>query len=422
LTSDHAGNLWRAQRHTGYPRFAGDIQTELLIVGGGFTGCSAALEAARSGADVTLLDANSIGHGGSGRNVGLVNAGMWVPPEEIIQILGQTEGMRMIDALAVAPDKVFTLIEQENIECEATRNGTLHLAHAPSGLRNLQDRLRQGNQIGAPLQLLDATETRRRTGSSVFHGSLFDPRAGTVQPLAYCRGLAKAAHAAGAGIYQESPVQKITREGTEWLVSANGHTVRAKHLLLATNGYHQLVEGLPSPQFVTVHYSQFATAPLTEQQRERILPGGEGCWDTALVMSSVRVNEEGRLVIGGIGNVDGPGHQIHTRWAARKLAQFYPELAGMPFEYAWQGQIAMTKDHLPKVLSIGPNALSVFGYSGRGIGPGTVYGAQAVRALLFGEEDGLPSAVISRPHRESFTGLRAAYYETGAILTHALKP
>ncbi len=422
MTSDATRNLWRATRQNcdGYPRVSQDICTDLLVIGGGFTGNSAALEAACSGADVVVLEADTIGHGGSGRNVGLVNAGLWVPPEGIIKQLGQTEGMRLITALASAPDTVFDLIEREGIECEATRNGTLHLAHAPSGLRDLKDRLRQGKQIDAPIQLLDAKETARRTGSDAFLGALFDPRAGTIQPLEYCRGLARAAKNKGARIFEQSPAQHVTHDGSEWIVRSNENTLRAKHLLLATNGYHAGTEGQSGPQFVTIRYSQFATSPLTCEQRAGILPGGEGCWDTAMVMSSFRVNQEGRLIVGGIGDCDGQGATIHTRWAARKMAEVFPELAGKAFDYTWQGTIAMTGDHLPKAVRIGPNGLTVFGYSGRGIGPGTVFGKQAARALLFDEVDGMPSTITETPHLEPFKFLRSLYFETGATLVHAL--
>ncbi|MDG1402117.1 MAG: FAD-binding oxidoreductase, partial [Candidatus Binatia bacterium] len=131
------------------------LEAELLVVGAGFTGCSAALEAAQSGASVVLLEANTIGYGGSGRNVGLVNAGLWVPPDEITRKLGPERGHRLIDALSAAPDLVFQLIDQNDIDCEATRNGTLHLAHAPSGLKDLQNRFQKGLRIGAPLGLLN---------------------------------------------------------------------------------------------------------------------------------------------------------------------------------------------------------------------------------------------------------------------------
>lgn len=398
-----------------------DIHADLLVIGGGFTGCWAAYEAARSGAGVVVLEANTIGHGGSGRNVGLVNAGLWLPPEDIIKKLGEEAGARLIDALSVAPDVVFDFIAENEIDCEATRNGTLHLAHAPAGLKDLENRFRQGNRIGAPVRLLDAAETARRTGSQAFSGSLFDPRAGTIQPLAYCRGLARAARLKGAQIFERSGVSRIRRDGDKWIASANGHEVRARHLILATNAYANGVAGAPKPQFVRVHYCQFATAPLPAAKRWGILPGGEGCWDTALVMSSIRLDRDGRLIIGGIGDLDGPGAAVHRNWAARKLAQLYPELAGTPFEHAWSGTIAMTSDHLPKVLSFGPNAVSVFGYSGRGIGPGAVFGKRAARALLFNEVEGLPVR-ITQTYDERLKALRRGYFEFGAVATHAVSP
>lgn len=396
-----------------------DFQTDLVVIGGGFTGCSAALEAAGSGAKVAVLEAHTIGHGGSGRNVGLVNAGLWLPPEQIKDQIGDGPGMRLIDALSVAPDEVFRLIDAYALDCEATRSGTLHLAHSAAGLKNLEERFRQGRTIGASLQLLDRDETARRTGSQAFHGALLDPRAGTVQPLGYCRGLARAARSTGARIFENSAVTGISHDGTEWHVLANGHRIRARYLLLATNGYIGALPGAPKPAFVPFHFSQFATAPLSEDQRARILPAGEGCWDTALVMTSLRIDRAGRLVIGGVGSLDALGGAIHRRWAARKLAELYPELAGVGFSHEWEGIIAMTSDHIPKVVEIGPGALSIFGYSGRGIGPGTVFGKSAARALLLGEVDALPIDIL--PHySEALRKPRAAFYEFGATLAHAV--
>ncbi len=421
LTSESDQNLWRASHQTGnvYPALDQKIDVDLLIIGGGFTGCSAALEAAKSGARVAVLEAQTIGHGGSGRNVGLVNAGLWLPPKEIIKKLGKTAGDKLIQTLGAAPNDVFSLIDREGISCSAIRNGTLHLAHAPSGLKDLEARFRQGNQYGAPLQLLDANETKARTGSNAFHGALFDPRAGTIQPLAYCRGLAQAAAKAGAQIFDQTKVSDLSYENGIWQASANGHVVSAKYVLLATNAYLNGLNGVSQSEFVPVAYSQFATKPLTDAQRQHILPGGEGCWDTALVMTSIRLNEEGRLIIGGIGNEAGPGSAIHAAWARRKLASYYPELANLEFEHQWHGRIAMTSDHIPKVVRLGPNAVSIFGFSGRGIGPGTVFGKSAARALLFDEYDALPIA-ISDTYKERLRSLRASYFEMGSILTHAL--
>lgn len=423
MTARATGNLWRASSTMTVeaPPLMADATADLVVIGGGFTGNAAALEAARRGASVVLLEAETFGHGGSGRNVGLVNAGLWLPPKDVVAQIGREPGLRLVSLLAEAPKLVWSLIEREEIDCEATPNGTLHLAHAPSGFRDLQERHRQGVELGAPLQLLDAAETARRTGSSAFHGSLFDPRAGTIQPLSYARGLARAAIRAGARLHEHTKVTRVARDGDRWQVTANGRTVTARTLLLATNAYFEGIEIGVKPQFVGVSYCQFATAPMPAPVREKILAGGEGCWDTALVMSSFRTDKAGRMIVGGIGDAGGIGAPIHAGWARRKLRQVYPQLADLPFEHSWHGRIAMTGDHVPKILRLGPSAYASFGYSGRGIGPGTVFGTRAAAALLEGREDDLPLAPVAS-HSERFVVGQAAYYETGAMLTHAVNP
>lgn len=416
-------NLWNqsAEEVVDAQPLAANTDADLVIIGGGFTGCAAALAASEHGARVVLLEAEAPGHGGSGRNVGLVNAGLWLPPDEVLEAAGPQDGPRLIDALSAGPQTVFDLIARHEIKCEATRRGTLHLAHAPSGFEDLSNRFRQGNRFGAPLQLLDADETRQRTGSAAFHGALFDPRAGTIQPLAYCRGLARAARDLGAQLHARSAVDRILREDGAWRVEANGYTVRAKALLLATNAYHKFIDGLPSPQFVRVNYCQFATAPLPQSVREEILPGGEGCWDTALVMSSIRTDAAGRLIVGGMGDASGYGRPFHRAWARRKLNSLYPGLTNIRIEYDWSGQIAMTSDHVPKALDIGADALAIFGYSGRGISPGTVFGRAAAYDLLFPQAEPSLPVTPRRTHREQFATAKAHYYEMGATITHGVK-
>ncbi|GHG32665.1 NAD(P)/FAD-dependent oxidoreductase [Paracoccus aerius] len=417
------GNLWRVSTTVSQVAqpLPEDKSVDLVVIGGGFTGNSAALEAARRGASVAVLEARTVGHGGSGRNVGLVNAGLWIPPQEVIGIMGNAAGHKLMAALAEGPSRVWRIIEDAGIDCEATRNGTLHLAHSAAGVRNLQERHRQGAAMGWPVECLDAKETARRTGSLAFYGSLFDPRAGTIQPLSYARGLAAAAHEAGARLHDQTKVTRIRQLGDKWIIEANGFTVRARALLLATNAYFDGIEMGFRPEFVAVSYFQFATAPMPARLRESILPGGEGCWDTAVVMSSFRIDEAGRMIVGAVGDLDGPGRPIHAAWARRALSRVYPQLADLPFEHDWCGRIAMTADHIPKIVALGPNAYASFGYSGRGISPGTVFGTQAAIALLEADESVLPVAPV-RTHRERLVRAKEVYYESGAVLTHALRP
>ncbi|WP_170328589.1 NAD(P)/FAD-dependent oxidoreductase [Ruegeria arenilitoris] len=419
--SGYNQSLWlkTCQERVESSRLNGDMTVDLAVIGGGYTGCSAALTAAQAGASVCLLEAQEIGHGGSGRNVGLANAGLWLPPEDIRQHLGREAGDRLIDLLAAAPGDVFDLIENHDINCEPVRNGTLHCAHSAKGLRDLQTRHTQLSATGAPVELLSSSQTELRTGSAAFQGALFDPRAGTIQPLSYVRGLARAAAEVGAKIATQSAVQSMQHNGGVWTLKTDQGTVRAKALIQATNAYHQWLQA-SVPEYVPVYYFQFSTAPLSDNLRASILSGGEGCWDTGLIMTSFRMDAEGRLILGAMGDLGQAGRAAHTAWIRRKLSELFPQLADQRLIEGWHGRIAMTSDHIPKITQIGPGALSVHGYSGRGIGPGTVFGRLAAESLLRDDPSLLPVPAVPEYH-ESWTGLRRAYFETGAALTHFVK-
>lgn len=394
----------------------GDETADIAIIGGGFTGCSAALEAAGQGARVTLIEAQTIGHGGSGRNVGLVNAGLWLPPDEVCKILGDEAGEHLNRVLAEAPEAVFKLIYQHDIACEAKRNGTLHLAHAAKGMSELETRHGQMAKRGAPVALLDAREAQARTGTEHVHGALHDARAGTIQPLAYAKGLARAAQEQGARIYEGTPALSAMRHGEQWKIITPNGTIRAKSLLMATNAYHTNIQNMIAPKASRVNFFQLATAPLGDNIAGDILRGGEGCWDTGLIMSSVRRDTSGRIILGGMGD----DAAVQANWARRKLTKLFPQLEDAEITHAWAGRISMTFDHLPRILRFGPNAFAVFGYSGRGIAPGTLFGATTARALLDGDDSVLPVVPVDR-HRESLTGIKSTIFEAGARLRHMIE-
>lgn len=196
----HSHGLWEASAPAAPETRAltDHLSVDVAVVGAGFTGSSAALHLAEAGACVAVLEAFDIGFGGSGRNVGLVNAGMWVRPSVLLRELGADYGRRLLALLGDAPSVVFNLVERHGIQCEAVQNGTLHCAVGTRGLAEVSERAREWQELGAPVELLDAQQTRELTGTGADEASLPDRRAGTIQPLAYARGLAAAAIRAGA--------------------------------------------------------------------------------------------------------------------------------------------------------------------------------------------------------------------------------
>ena len=389
--------------------------SDLVIIGAGYSGLCAALYAAQRGMSVRVLEAQGVGHGGSGRNVGLVNAGLWTPPDEVEKTLGHIAGTKLNHALAAAPELVFSLIKKHQISCDPLQSGTLHCANNGAGLNQLKARLAQQKARNAPVSLLGAADTEQRTGSKRFLGALLDLRAGTLQPLSYALGLAQAATKAGAFIHTYSPALTYEHNGQHWLVKTENGSITANKLIHATNAYDSLLS--PSKSFTNVNYVQFATQPLTPSQRDSVLPNGEGCWDTNQVMSSFRMDNSGRLIIGGVGSLSSKSKQTHLNWAHRKLHYLFPQIKEYTFDYMWDGQIAMTTDHLPKITPIGPNGIRLYGYSGRGIGPGTLFGKAAANWAITGDESLLPVA-ITTPKPETYSRLKASYFDMGATLNH----
>ncbi|MBF9058092.1 FAD-dependent oxidoreductase [Rhodobacterales bacterium HKCCSP123] len=364
---------------------------DLAIVGGGFTGLSTALHAAEAGLSAHVIEAHRIGHGGSGRNVGLVNAGVWLPPTEVRGALGDDRGQAFLRRFGDGPRMVFDLIERHQIRCEAAREGTIHAAHAPSGMRNLEGRYRDWREMGAPVELLDRDAVTVRTGSPAFHGGLLDHRAGTVNPMGYVRGLARAAEAAGAGISTGVRATRLVPEpGLGWRVETTAGTLRARAVVLGTNAYTDALWPGLSRSYTTIRYFQFATEPLGPEA-SHVLPGRQGVWDTAPVMTSVRRDAAGRLMIGSMGRLIGTVERgLSLRWARKRLERLFPGLGPVRFEAAWDGEIAMTPDHLPRVHQLAEGLYTPIGYNGRGITTGTIFGAAIVGLLTCRDPEALP--------------------------------
>lgn len=423
MTASNSHGLWEATA----PSFdtqgtlKGAHAFDVAIVGAGYTGLSAALHLAEKGFKVAVLEARHVGFGGAGRNVGLVNAGLWVMPEALLAQLGPVYGERILRLLGDGPAEVFARVQKHSIDCQATPNGTLHLANDEKGLAELKQREEQWQARQAPVRLLSREDTAKRVGSNAFLGGLLDSRAGTIQPLAYVRGLAKAAIAAGVSLFENSPViAHESSDSADRLLTASGE-VRAPKIIIATDAYSEGPFTALRREQVFLPYFNFATKPMSAEQAKSVLPNREGCWDTNEVLSSFRLDKDNRLVLGSVGALRNTGRHVHKDWAERALNRFFPQLKGIGFEQSWFGQIGMTDDNVPRFHKLTPHAVCINGYNGRGISPGTVMG-RILAEYVAGErpESEMPLP-LSPIHDAAWRLPKESLYEYGAQAVHLIE-
>ena len=283
LNDPRSHGLWERTAPPPPPteRLASDIVADVAIVGAGYTGLSTALHLAERGLDIVVLEAVEIGYGAAGRSTGMVNAGLWVMPSVLKETLGSVYGGRILELLRNSPVTVFDIVDKYGIACELKRVGTIHCGEGQKGAAEIRERARQWQALGAPVRVLEAEEMHAKTGTSFYPAGLLDLRAGTIQPLAYVRGLGYAAIGAGARVFTGSPVERIAREGGIWRLTTQGGSVRAKWAVLSTDTYTSRIVPELRAQQVAVPFFHVATAPLSDNVRRTILPEGQGHWTPA---------------------------------------------------------------------------------------------------------------------------------------------
>ena len=352
----------------------GDRRADVAVVGAGYTGLSAALHLAERGADVVVLDAAEPGWGASGRNGGQVIPGLKDDPDELERKFGPETGRRMWQISGGAADFVFELIARHKISCQAQQSGWISAAPNAPAIATLRARVDQWQQRGAPVELLDRQRIAELTGTTCYVGGLLDRRAGALQPLAYARGLARAARQAGAAIHGRSAVTRIESQGGAWRVGTAAGTVTASKVILATNAYtDDLWPGLRRT-VVPVQSYQVATQPLPEDIRRLVLPGGQPVSDIRRILFYFRLDPDGRLLMGGRGPLNDTGDPALFARLEAVAARFFPQIDAPQWEHRWSGRVALTADHLPHLHEPRPDLLIGLGYNGRGVAMATRMG------------------------------------------------
>ncbi len=398
-SADSIGHaLWPAtvrERHPASDRFEEGQSVDIAIVGGGFAGCSAALAAAERGASVALLEARTLGWGASGRNGGQVIPGLKLDPSEMEKEYGKDAGAKLAEAVGAAADVVFSLIDKHAIDCAPRRGGWIQAAHAATALATVQRRCDQWAARGAPVEKLDAGAVSRLLGTSAYVGGWIDRRAGTVHPLSYVFGLARAAQAAGAKLHEGTPATSLVRDDNTWRILTPKGAIAARTVIVATDAYSDhLVPGL-AQSMILVQSAQVVTEPLSAPLRERLMPNGICASETRQLAFYFRQSPDGRLMFGGRGAAGDNEQPAFTQALIAAMHRMFPETRSIPIAYRWSGQVGLTLDGIPRIHEPQRGLLIGFGYNGRGVAMATVMGQWLVQKALRGVEPPLPATELT---------------------------
>ncbi len=394
-TSDPRSALWfsTATPAPETPPLQGDRRADACIIGGGFTGLSAALHLAEAGVDTVLLEAAHPGFGASGRNHGQVVPGYSKhSPDEIVAKFGKERGEAMNQWVQDSAALVFDLIRRHGIDCDAIQKGWLMPAHNAARLAVARQKHDQWAARGAPVEFLDRARIAELTGSPHYIGAWMHKGGGNIQPLSYTRGLARAAQKAGAAIHAASPALAVERAGGAWRVTAPGGTVTAEKVVLATNAYVDRLWPALAKSFVPVRLFQSATTALSDNIARSILPQGHSISDSRRVLWAFRKDRHGRVVAGAAPVFT---YDIRSRIAAMvsgHIKTVFPQIGEVRLEHIWDGRVAVTTDRLPHLHDVAEGLHAGLGYSGRGIAMATGMGKVLAARVL-----GTPLAELPVP-------------------------
>lgn len=365
----------------GFPISSLPGRTDIAIVGGGYTGLSAARALARRGVDVTVLERHGIGWGASSRNGGFVLPGFKPEMEELAARLGADRAARMFRLSLEAMRNLATIISEEAIACDFRQSGAVTLAAKPSHLKALEVSGRfLREQLGYETELLSGAELQREIGSQRYHGGLVDPGACSLQPAKYVAGLAQAAERAGARLIEGAEVTRIRRVSGGFEVRTAQGTLRSREVLAATNGYTPAALGRLRRRVIPIGSYQIATNPLDEELAHRLIPRGRVFSDTKNLLYYFRLSPDGRMVFGGRASFTPASARRSAEILGRGMREVFPELAPATVEYAWSGKVAYPIDHLPHAGRM-DGIYYAIGYCGHGVALATYIGGRMGEVL-----------------------------------------
>jgi glycine/D-amino acid oxidase-like deaminating enzyme len=388
-------------------------EADVVVVGAGYTGLSAARTLARSGASVVVLEREEAGWGASGRNGGFVLPGFKPGLAELVRRRGRAKARALFARSMEAVGFLEALVAEERIACDYVRCGAVTLADRASHLADLERERRALLEVaGHETRILDHTEIRSEIGSKRFAGGLLDPAAGSLHPAKYCAGLARAAERAGARLAEHTEVLGIRRGAGGFEVATSRGPVRAREVLVATNGYTGPPFYRLRRRVVPIGSHIVATAPLEPALAAKLIPGGRVLSDTRHLLHYFRLSPDRRILFGGRASFTPIGTVRCATLLGDAMRRVFPELASTPVDFAWSGNVCFTLDRMPHAGLL-DGLYYALGYCGHGLAYSTWLGARVGERLGGGRE--LPEesrlrAVPLYAGRPWFLPLVGAYY------------
>jgi gamma-glutamylputrescine oxidase len=364
-----------------YPVLEGERQADVCVIGGGFTGLSAALNLAERGLDVVLLEAERIGFGASGRCGGLVGSGQRKEVMETEEMFGLERSKQLWDMAEAAKQEIRDRVDKHDIACDLQRGQLvgIHKKRYVGWARELADVLAE--RYNYPFcAVLNAEETRARVASNSFLEGMYDSEALTLHPLNYCLGLARAAAEAGVRIYENSRVNNYSHTDPAKVETASG-TVSASFVVLACNGYLGDLEPRVAGKIMPINNFMIATEPLDESRAKALINGRFGVHDTRFVVNYFRVSDDHRLLFGGGENYRAGFPSDIKKFVRPHMLRLFPQLNDVAIDYGWGGTLSVTVNRLPHVGRLQPNVYFGQGYSGHGISVASFAGKVIAEAI-----------------------------------------